>query len=368
MVFIKNITEEIITKTILENKDYLNSKAIMILIGEKSKINITKLIDCLNVSGITFFGGIFPGLIYKNMLFYEGAIILSVPILTRPCLIDMTKGIVETPEDWGNFNQEDYVNKTAVIFVDGLYPNVDSFLSELYRFLGFSINYIGGGAGTIEFRHQPCVFTNEGFRQNAAVICVLDLKVHLGVGHGWEEFAGPIVATKTENNRIIELNWENALEAYKKIIEEDCNKKITKENFFEIAKDYPLGILRNNSSYIVRDILLTSHEGHLICAGEIKENSVLVILKGCKNSLAKAGYQVLRDLRGLENERIIAGIILNCISRVLYLDDEYERELKIIGQRFPEFSGAFTIGEISSTGDGFLEFYNKTLVVGVMYE
>lgn len=369
MVFIKDVNEKVILKRILESKDYLHDKAIMILIGEKSKINITQLIEYLNVAGISFFGGIFPGLIYKNKLFYEGAIILPVPVLTRPYLIDMTKGLeFEIPKDWVDFKEENDTNKTAVIFVDGLYPNLDSFLSELYRYFGFTINYIGGGAGTVQFKPQPCVFTNDGFLQNAAVICFLDLKIRLAVGHGWEEFAGPIVATKTENNRIIELNWENALEVYKNIIEEDCSKKVTQENFFEIAKEYPLGVLRNNSNCIVRDILLISPEGHLVCAGEVKENSVLVVLKGSKDSLLDAGYQILQDLSGLESKKIITGLILNCISRVLYLGSEYDRELKIIDQSFPDLPGAFTIGEISSSGDGFLEFYNKTLVVGVLYE
>ena len=43
----------------------------------------------------------FPGLIYKNKLFDEGAIILPVPALARPYLIDMTKGLeFEIPKDW----------------------------------------------------------------------------------------------------------------------------------------------------------------------------------------------------------------------------------------------------------------------------
>ena len=117
----------------------------------------------------------------------------------------------------------------------------------------------------------------------------------------------------------------------------------------------------------MRDILLIS-PGHLVCAGEVKENSVLVVLKGSKDSLLDAGYQILQDLSGLESKKIITGLILNCISRVLYLGSEYDRELKIIDQSFPDLPGAFTIGEISSSGDGFLEFYNKTLVVGVLYE
>ena len=93
-------------KKILESKDYLHDKAIMILIGEKSKINITQLIE-IKMLQASHFGGIFPGLIYKNKLFDEGAIILPVPVLARPYLIDMTKGLeFEIPKDWVDFKEE----------------------------------------------------------------------------------------------------------------------------------------------------------------------------------------------------------------------------------------------------------------------
>jgi len=64
-------------------------------------------------------------------------------------------------------------------------------------------------------------------------------------------------------------------------------------------------------------------------------------------------------------------IIIDCISRMLFLDKDFDKELSIITStlktRYPDISigGALTIGEISSYGEGFLEFYNKTIVVGL---
>ena len=65
--------------------------------------------------------------------------------------------------------------------------------------------------------------------------------------------------------------------------------------------------------------------------------------------------------------------MIDCISRVLFLGDDFSKELeavqneiKISGEEFV-FSGALTLGEISSYGENRLEFFNKTIVMGMMH-
>ena len=63
-------------------------------------------------------------------------------------------------------------------------------------------------------------------------------------------------------------------------------------------------------------------------------------------------------------------LIVDCISRVLFLEDKFEEELNNVSSAIKkdfsdaEISGALTLGEISSY-NGYLEFLNKTLVVGL---
>ena len=66
-------------------------------------------------------------------------------------------------------------------------------------------------------------------------------------------------------------------------------------------------------------------------------------------------------------------IIIDCISRTLFLEEEFPKELAAITEAMPNSDGKETLpqgvlslGEISSGGDGYLEFYNKTLVVGIL--
>ena len=56
---------------------------------------------------------------------------------------------------------------------------------------------------------------------------------------------------------------------------------------------------------------------------------------------------------------------IDCISRVLFMEDNFKKELEAVSDGVFTF-GALTIGEIASMGDAYLEFYNKTAVVAVL--
>ena len=65
--------------------------------------------------------------------------------------------------------------------------------------------------------------------------------------------------------------------------------------------------------------------------------------------------------------------IIDCISRTLFLEEEFPKELIAISEAMPESNeketipqGVLSLGEISSSEKGYLEFYNKTLVIGIL--
>ena len=63
-----------------------------------------------------------------------------------------------------------------------------------------------------------------------------------------------------------------------------------------------------------------------------------------------------------------SAVVFDCISRVLFLDGEYQRELDAIkGGLGPvhSFFGALTLGEITNTRQGPINFLNKSTVIGI---
>lgn len=358
-----------ITKT-----GYREGDVVAILIGEHNKPNLDQLVSALNKNGIEFFGGVFPAIIHDDQRYEAGAVIMVLPALARPVLVKgLDAGQIEIP-DLVKIKENQDKKYTAMILVDGLTSNISLFLAEMFNRFGSSVNYFGGGAGSLSLKQEPCILTPEGVFQDAAVITFIRLESSLGVQHGWQKIMGPIVATKTRKNVIVELNWSNAFEVYREIVEADAGAKLTQENFFSIAKGYPFGIYKEGAEDIVRDPIMVNDAGELICVGEVPENAVLNILKGENVALIQAAGQAADDCQNFNGRKVYFAPVIDCISRVLFLEQDFGQELAMVKQNVgvhyegcvPE--GVLTLGEISSDGKGFLEFYNKTIVVGMLYE
>lgn len=353
---------------IMEKVSPSKDEVLLVMIAEKDHPDLNELVDAMNDKGWQFIGGIFPGLLNGNEKHDEGMLVNKLPAFSKPVIIhDMTSDNIDFVNHESIVGRDE--NLTAFVLVDGLTSNISTFLSNLFNKLGNSVNYIGGGVGSLSLEQRPYLIANEGVLQDAAVVLITELSGKLGVKHGWEKVEGPFLATKTDKNTIKELNWENAFSVYKEIVEKDSGKTFDENNFFDIAKAYPFGISRERIECVVRDPISVSDTGELICVGEVPENSTLDILRGKKALLTDAARQA-----AIESKRagMVPGhaFVFDCISRVLFLQDDFLTEInevqKVVYEANSSLSvtGALTLGEIAAQ-KGYLEFLNKTIVVGL---
>lgn len=361
------ITSTSPSKVVNEIKIHVKKDAALISVGEKTNINIPELISVLIKEEVQFIGGIFPKILHDNTISDKGIVINTLKNVDHLTLItNISSGEFNIPKV--NFDKND--DYSLVTYVDGLTSNISTYLNTLYENYGMKTNYFGGGAGSLSLKQKPCVFCKDGFFQDAAVICLMKMTSHIGVKHGWQKLDGPLIITKANKNTIQEINWKNPLESYKFIVEKDADIRFNNDNFFDIAKGYPFGIVKSDGECVIRDPLMTDGNGNLICAGEIKENTMVNIMKGENDSLINAAALAAEESSNNSTNPEKA-IIIDCISRVLFLEDNFQKELDsinmVLKSKYPEISigGALTIGEISSYGNGYLELYNKTCVVGL---
>ncbi len=360
-------------KNIVSNLKILDDQTLLLMVGEESTLDYNWLIEQLDSLGISFMGGIFPGIIHGKNNFKEGAILKVLPTSTKPIIIT---GLENNNFEISHLLEDlkfDTSKATLFTFIDGLTSNVATYLQKLYHHYGNAVKYLGAGAGSLSLVQQPCIFSNEGIFQDAAIICPVNLKANIGVKHGWEKLDGPIVATRTNKNIIHELNWKNAFEVYKDVAEKDSGIMFNDENFFDIAKCYPFGIFREDQEDLVRDPIAVDENGSLICVGEVPENTVLYILKGNNDALIQSAKTAIENSIANLTADIKHTFIIDCISRTLFLEEEFPKELEAISEAMPESDeketipqGVLSLGEISSSGKGYLEFYNKTLVIGTL--
>jgi len=334
----------------------------LLLIAEGMPINILDLIKEANEVGISLAGGIFPKVFSEKTTYDQALILKHIQSEDQPLLLkDIGKGKLdlELPDLQSS--------RSCFVFADGLMENIPRMLERLYEQYGKNINFAGGGAGSLTLSQQPCIFTNDGLYQDAALIVPTNLTITSGVKHGWGKIAGPFIANKTEGNKILELNWRPAFDVYKEIVEQHSEQKFESDDFFSIAKGFPFGINKSGHEVIVRDPI-SNDDGALTCVGNVSQNVSLSILQGQNEKLISSASEAA-------NESLAEGfqdnLVIDCISRILYLEDDFVKELDSVGSVLKAKSdqlveGALTLGEISSSDEGPLELYNKTIVVSTM--
>jgi hypothetical protein len=321
------------------------------------------------------FGGVFPQIIYQNKSYYQGTLILAISHHIETIII---KGLSDPKEDYETQLKETSArwqgdvlgNQTVAVIVDGFSKRIATLVQSLFFCFGLEENFIGGGAGSLTFQQKPCIITNEGLLEDVAVIAHMNLKSGIGVAHGWQPMSESMKVTDSDGNIIKSLNWRNAMDVYRELIKKESGYMINQENFFEIAKNYPLGIGKLGAEMVVRDPIRVDENGGLVCVGEMPKGCSVRILKGSSETLIEAAGKarlIAEQSFGSEEKVHPTILCMDCISRRLFLEDKIEDELMEAAGSYEMF-GALSMGEIANNGRDYLEFYNKTIVIGIFSE
>ncbi len=331
-----------------ERKLKEREKYLVFIGAEEKEEDIEKLIEIANDRGVSIVGGIFPGIIYGSEYSWKGAVFISLNNGANLYFLKRFEDI----------NDMEVKRKgkggTLITLINGFSRGISNFLEKLYYIFGNKFTYMGGGAGDLGNRERECLITNEGIFKEGAIIVELERRFYVNIRHGWEKLYGPFLVTDTEGNRIKKINWEPAFEFYKRVLKEEEGVDISENDFFEVAKAYPIGMLKEREEEIVRDPVSVDKEGALICVGEVPSNSVIYIMRGRKEKLISAAEKVMKGGK--------SGLVFDCISRALFLQDSLKEEVKAVSKKVKKLAGCFTIGEIASLRGFQPEFFNKTII------
>jgi len=340
--------------------------SVMILACDANLFSKESLDPILQESSSTLIGAIFPSIIYKNKKYDKGTLLiglsqnLHVNVLSNISQKDFESVDTEVEEHMSSFDES---VKTIFAFVDGLTSNIGYSINALFDNYGLDINYIGGGSGSLSFIQKPSLFTNAGLLQDAFVYAYSTYESSVGVHHGWKSIKGPFEVTESDKTVIKMLDHRPAFELYKEVVDTFSPVPIEESNFFDVAKSFPFGINTINDEKIVRDPIMLSGKD-LICVGNVAVGSYVDILQGHSINLIDAAKEASQlSSKGVDFD-VEFMLFIDCISRVLFLEEEFDRELEAVYEKEIPLIGALTFGEIANNGHDYLEFYNKTAVVG----
>ena len=347
--------------------------SVLILACEGNGFNPANCDQILKSCKKPVFGGIFPFLLTESEKLSRGTILVGLTQEVKPLIFkEISTSSQNFDQIFDNFLLENMQeSNTIFLFVDGMSCTIAPLLDVTFNHHGLRSNYIGGGAGSSEFKPIPCIFTSEGLLMDAAILGFSPLKSGVGVAHGWNPVSRTLKVTEADHNSVISFDWKPALQIYKEIIGEVSGKAESEIKFEEIADSYPLGILKVADELLVRDPVKTTGTS-LNCLGEMPANAFVYVLSGnvdtLLNGTSRSRENALKAFQSAasvqyENEPIT--FFIDCITRAGFLKDRFQDELSIASGG-SIMIGALSLGEIANSKNDYLEFYNKTSVIGIL--
>ncbi|MCW8886970.1 MAG: FIST C-terminal domain-containing protein, partial [Motiliproteus sp.] len=230
---------------------------------------------------------------------------------------------------------------------------------------------MGAGLGNLDLSPGPCLITASGIHENAALVLSLPAPMAFGLHHGFNNVAGPFLVTESDGNVIHSINYQSAFSFYKEVLEQQLGHAIELNDFADVAKNYPFGMLQLDNEFLVRDPLQWQDDS-ITCAGCIPENTTVYILHSTADGLINAAAEAAKDLNAdllpaYGDHQGYFSFLIDCISRIGFLGERYGDELQAITDNLPDGTpliGILTLGEIASSRQGSIHFLNKTTVVG----
>lgn len=347
---------------------------ILALLPEAEKDRLPLLQAACRRRGIALVGAVFPALIERHQFSGSGAWLLYFDQMPPHFLLPAINAagdsalarLVSAARGGLEHCPVNTPKPTLFMIFDGMLPNIASILDGLYLELSNRVEYAGVNAGSETFQPMPCLFDESRLVGDGVLALLLPGHMAPVLEHGFQQPEHTMSATSTEGNRIAMIDWRPAFDVYQEIIKAQYGIDLTRENFYEYAVHFPVGILRANGDVVVRIPVALADDGSLFCVGEIPENSMLILLEapgagahGCIAHLAENLRTIHGDLSGAQL------LTFYCAGRRMHLGQEAEKELLELraATEVGEMAGALSLGEIGSTVRwGYPMFHNATLV------
>ncbi|MBF0118346.1 MAG: FIST C-terminal domain-containing protein [Desulfobacterales bacterium] len=262
----------------------------------------------------------------------------------------------------------------SILFSPGntKYSNSKSYniLEELKR-LSMSKMPIFGGSSADDWKMEKnyVLFDNACY-EDSILISVFEISLKFGTAfsHGFIPTNNRAVATRVEENEVIELDGKPADEVYSKLIGSSKEELINKHLTFTSGK--PAGIRDPYGQYSINIASFFTQRGGVKFSQPIPEDSVLTIMKAEPYNLIFAGREALRKaaLRGDISNNIAVIFVFSCALRYGILKNKVEEEITSIKNMFTDAPvvGFYSFGEQGLADDGINRHNNGVITILVI--
>jgi hypothetical protein len=347
---------------------------VLALLPEAEKARLPLLQQACRERGLPLVGAVFPALLVQGGFVDHGVWLMRLsPMVPAFLMPDINQGPVDAATLIANAVEQALdapalagQRPTLYMVFDSLIGNIASILDGLYLRLADRVDYAGVNAGSETFQPMPCLFDSERIVGNGVLALLLTTPGRTVLEHGYPVPERVMTATSTEGNCIQSIDWQPAFDVYQQIIGQEWGIALTRDNFYQYAVHFPVGILRDNDNVVVRIPVALTDDGALMCIGEVPENAVLTLLRAPAADAGQCMARLAQALgggpQGLQGRDLLT---FYCAGRRMHLGDGALIELASLQActAAATLGGALSLGEIGSTNAwGYPMFHNATLV------
>lgn len=258
----------------------------------------------------------------------------------------------------------------ALTLADGLNgaPYLDDVLQHVTTRFGPFCPIVGGAIGTINKNDNDgggTLFTNDHVQDDSLAIALITTPSPVGIGvrHGWKRLSQRLLITRSEGNRIYQLDNRPALDVYREYVP---HLPLSHENFIEYSVQYPLGFVLIDNELLLRVPVHAYYDGSIELLGTLPGNAVAYIMESQNGALLDATQRAaLYAVQSLGNVPIAAAFVLICGTRAEVLKEYAATEMTmirtIIGESTPMI-GMYSLGEFAADS-GPVHIHHNSVVV-----
>ena len=222
---------------------------------------------------------------------------------------------------------------------------------------------LAGAGDPLTQLEDTFVFNTSEVLGNGVVALVFDrnvIELQGVAASGWKGIGTQKTITKAKGNIVYSIDGEPALDVYNKYLDIGGDPMV--------AAEYPLLLMRDDGSSVLRAAFLVNEDKSIIYAGTVPEGAkVRFSLPPGPEIIDFAIAQMTKF-----NEQIPksdAVVLFSCKGRHVTLGEMVKDEISAIRKLWNvPLVGSFTFGEIGPAPQGMSDFHNYTLVPVLMYE
>jgi hypothetical protein len=254
-------------------------------------------------------------------------------------------------------------NAAVVLFVDSLAGDLQQLVHGVYRVTGPRVAMVGGGAGDEQKFVRTLVFDGDQVvDQGAVALWIASAEPLRAVTeHGWKPIGIPMLVTRAEGTRIMELGGRPAALAYEEQLG-IAPGELPPEKFWDTSILHPFGLIQPDGATVIRVARRKTEEGHLIIQGCVPPTgSAVQVMTGSADSLLSIVEPVV-DANLSARPEPAALLVFSCAARAMIFGaraPEEPRRLQAAAGAVPTF-GFYCCAEFARTA-GVLGTHNATL-------